>query len=184
MMKKEVKLETIFIDMDGVLVDFIKGVSEMIGKPLTADAKGHTEYDERKQELTDKRLFRNLPPMVDYHELIGYVKHTGVPWEILTAAGAINRRTVVYDKQEWIKQWVDPFVVTTCTYSGSQKAAFAIEGAVLIDDREKNIDAWVEAGGIGILHTSAANTIDQLKALRNGGNVLDFQTEVAVTTHN
>ena len=68
-------------------------------------------------------------------------------------------------------------------YSGSQKAAFAIEGAVLIDDREKNINAWVEAGGIGILHTSAANTIDQLKALRNGGNVLDFQKEVAVTNH-
>ena len=89
----------------------------------------------------------------------------------------------MYDKQEWIKQWVDPFVVTTCTYSGSQKAAFAIEGAVLIDDREKNINAWVEAGGIGILHTSAANTIDQLKALRNGGNVLDFQKEVAVTNH-
>ena len=32
--------------MDGVLVDFIKGVSEMIGKPLTVDDKGHAEYDE------------------------------------------------------------------------------------------------------------------------------------------
>ena len=31
----ESKVKTIFIDMDGVLVDFIKGVSEMIGKPLT-----------------------------------------------------------------------------------------------------------------------------------------------------
>lgn len=177
------RVKRIFIDMDGVLVDFIKGVSEMIGKPLTADDAGHTEYDERKQELTDKRLFRNLPPMVDYHELIGYVKHTGLPWEILTAAGKVNRQTVVWDKNEWIKQYVDPFVVTTCTYTGTQKAAFAEKGNVLIDDRQKNIDAFNEAGGIGILHTSAANTINQLKALRNGGNVLDFQKEVAVTTH-
>ena len=67
MMKKEVKLETIFIDMDGVLVDFIKGVSEMIGKPLTADAKGHTEYDERKQELTDKRTAFSCPRQRSHH---------------------------------------------------------------------------------------------------------------------
>lgn len=163
----ESKVKTIFIDMDGVLVDFIKGVSEMIGKPLTADDKGHTEYDERKQELTDKRLFRNLPPMVDYHELIGYVKHTGLPWEILTAAGAINRNIVVYDKNEWIKQYVDPYVVVTCTYSGTQKAVFATKGNVLIDDRPKNIKAWEDAGGIGILHKSAKHTIEELKKMRS-----------------
>ena len=39
---------------------------------------------------------------------------------------------------------------------------------VLIDDRPKNIEAWENAGGIVILHTSAADTIEQLKKLRNG----------------
>jgi len=34
---------------------------------------------------------------------------------------------------------------------------------ILIDDREQNIQRWVEAGGIGILHTSAENTIRQLQ---------------------
>ena len=63
----------IFIDMDGVLVDFHAGVSDMLGRPLTSDDFGHSEYDERKEELTNKRLFAKLPPMVDYHELIGYV---------------------------------------------------------------------------------------------------------------
>ena len=38
--------------------------------------------------------------------------------------GAINRNIVVYDKNEWIKQYVDPYVVVTCTYSGTQKAVF------------------------------------------------------------
>ena len=37
---------------------------------------------------------------------------------------------------------------------------------VLIDDRPKNIEAWEAAGGIGIIHTSAKNTIEQLKKLR------------------
>ena len=166
-MENKVTPKRIFIDMDGVLVDFLAGVSDMLGRPLTSDDYGHSEYDERKEELTNKRLFRNLPPMVDYHELIGYVKHTGLPWEILTAAGAINRNIVVYDKNEWIKQYVDPYVVVTCTYSGTQKAVFAQKGNVLIDDRQKNIKAWEDAGGIGILHKSAKHTIEELKLMRS-----------------
>ena len=51
------------------------------------------------------------------------------------------------------------------TFKGSQKAAFAHKKAVLIDDREKNIDCWVEAGGIGILHTKADDTIAKLNEI-------------------
>ena len=161
------KVKRIFVDMDGVLCDFLRGCETYLGHPLTNDDKGHTEYDLRKQELTDKRLFANLPPMVDMYDLLGYIKHCETPWEILTAAGVVNRELVVYDKNEWIKRYVDPSVVVTCTMSGSQKAAFAYEGSVLIDDRKKNIDAWESAGGIGILHTSAKETIEALKELRN-----------------
>ena len=36
------------------------------------------------------------------------------------------------------KKYIDPTVVVTCTYSGSQKGkAFAKDGFVLIDDRPK-----------------------------------------------
>ena len=178
-MENKVLPKRIFIDMDGVLVDFLAGVSDMLGRPLTSDDYGHSEYDERKEELTNKRLFRNLPPMVDYHELIGYVKHTGLPWEILTAAGAINRNIVVYDKNEWIKQYVDPYVVVTCTYSGTQKAVFATKGNVLIDDRQENIDAWESEGGIGILHTSARETIAELKKLRSPLKLIDSEVKNA-----
>jgi hypothetical protein len=50
--------------------------------------------------------------------------------------------------------------------TGSQKGMFAIKGSVLIDDRKQNLDAWEAHGGIGILHTSAEDTINQLKELR------------------
>ena len=167
-MEKEMKnVKRIFVDMDGVVADFLAGCSEMMGKPLTSDDAGHTEYDLRKEELTNKRLFGMLPPMVDYADLIGYIKHTGLPWEILTAAGTVNRELVVYDKNTWVRKYIDPTVVVTCTYSGSQKGAFAKKGFVLIDDRPKNIKAWEDNGGIGIVHESAEKTINILKELRN-----------------
>ena len=165
---KDKNVKRIFVDMDGVVADFLAGCSEMMGKPLTSDDAGHTEYDLRKEELNNKRLFANLPPMVDMYDLLAYIKHTGVKWEILTAAGLVNRDLVVYDKNEWIKRYVDPSVVVNCTFTGSQKAAYAMDGNVLIDDRPKNIEAWENAGGIGILHTSAKETINKLKELRNG----------------
>ena len=49
---------------------------------------------------------------------------------------------------------------------------FAYEGSVLIDDRPKNIEAWEANGGTGIIHTSAAETIKELKKLRNGFTVV------------
>jgi 5'(3')-deoxyribonucleotidase len=160
------RVKRIFIDMDGVLADFNTGVETLTGREFPNTDQGHNDYDERKEELTNKRLFRMLPPMPDMYDLIGYVRHTGLPWEILTAAGVVNRELVVFDKNEWIKEHVSPTVVVTCTMSGSQKGMFAIKGSVLIDDRKQNLDAWEAHGGIGILHTSAEDTINQLKELR------------------
>ena len=45
------------------------------------------------------------------------------------------------------------------------KAKYANKDSILIDDRKQNIDHWIESGGIGILHTSAKDTIKQLKKL-------------------
>jgi hypothetical protein len=42
---------------------------------------------------------------------------------------------------------------------------FAGPERILIDDMEQTIREWNNAGGIGIHHTSASNTISQLKKL-------------------
>ena len=51
-------------------------------------------------------------------------------------------------------------------YPRNQKQLFAAEDKILIDDMEQTINEWNKGGGIGILHTSAADTIKQLKKLR------------------
>jgi hypothetical protein len=45
------------------------------------------------------------------------------------------------------------------------KQNYACKDCILIDDRPSNIDQWRSQGGIGILHTSASDTIRQLKEL-------------------
>jgi len=49
--------------------------------------------------------------------------------------------------------------------SAARKADFAGPNKILIDDRKDTIDAWNANGGIGILHTSASNTIKKLQEL-------------------
>jgi 5'(3')-deoxyribonucleotidase len=100
--------------------------------------------------------------MADMDHLVDHIKQSGEYWEILTATGDVNRSRVAADKNKWIKEHVDPNVLITCTIKGRHKAVFANHNHVLIDDRLENIEAWTKAGGIGILHKNAQETIEKL----------------------
>ena len=58
--------------------------------------------------------------MIDMYDLIAYIKHTGCPWEILTADGVVNREWLSSIKSHGLK-YVDSSVVVNCTFTGSQK---------------------------------------------------------------
>ena len=98
-------------------------------------------------------------------KLVSYVKQTGLPWEILTCSGEIERPLVVADKVNWIREHVDYNVVVTSTLKGKHKAVFAKKGDILVDDKKSNVEAWKDAGGIGILHTDIDETIEELKTI-------------------
>jgi hypothetical protein len=51
--------------------------------------------------------------------------------------------------------------------SASRKREFAAPNHILIDDREDNINGWIEDGGEGILHKSAEETLKILKEKYN-----------------
>ena len=157
------KINKIFVDMDGVLADFIQGVEGP--KYLNGPFDKQSDYDQRKVELSNAGLFFDLPPMSDMKTLVDYVKGTGIDWEILSCSGTVNRDRVAKDKFKWIRKHVDIDVVITCTLKGKDKAIFARPEHVLIDDKASNITAWQEAGGIGIHHTNASRTIDYLEKL-------------------
>jgi len=153
----------IFVDMDGVLANFVEGVES--AKYLNGPFEKQSDYDQRKVELSNAGLFFDLPPMNDMRTLVDYVKSTGIDWEILSCSGEQNRDKVAKDKFKWIRKHVDIDVLVTCTLKGKEKAVFARPGYVLIDDKASNITAWQDAGGIGIYHTNAKWTIEHLKKL-------------------
>jgi 5'-nucleotidase len=157
------KITKIFVDMDGVLADFIQGVEgpEFLNAPL-ADQK---DYDARKVELSNKGLFKKLPVMSGMLKLKLFLQKCGVEWEVLTCSGTKNRQVVINDKIYWIRKYVDSKVVVTATFKGKDKAFFAKPDRVLIDDRADNIAAWEAAGGVGILFKDAKSTIRDLQLL-------------------
>lgn len=106
--------------------------------------------------------FSKLQKLPDADQLWNYVK----PYKpsILTATGkpfGPNSR----QKGLWVKNNLIGYKDVNMVVGSREKAKYAWPDAILIDDRLKSIIPWREKGGIGILHTSAEDTIRQLKKL-------------------
>ena len=100
--------------------------------------------------------------MGDAMTLWNYVKHNNPT--ILTAQGnpAYGAES---QKRKWIAEKFGSNVPVIVTRKSDEKAQYAAPNRILIDDRDKSIGPWTAAGGIGILHKNAADTIRQLKEL-------------------
>lgn len=78
---------------------------------------------------------------------------------------AKHREYALQGKLEWVEKHLGSnFVHKTIICSGNEKQLFA-RGNVLIDDYEKNIYRWKDHGGIGILYTSADETLEKLNEI-------------------
>ena len=148
----------IYCDMDGVLVDFIKGYYELTGRDIT----GQYHTDKRFWEPIDKagvEFWINLNWTPDGKTLWDYIKKYNP--ELLSSPSIQNDSRV--GKAKWVERELPG--VHLILRSAGKKQEFATPNSILIDDRDSNIEQWVAAGGIAILHTSAADTIKQLKQL-------------------
>ena len=169
----------IYCDMDGVLVDFDEGYKELTGVSTHhADSQGKKEFWKafrqglKDKDISEESYWANLNWMSDGKKLWDYISPYN-PY-VLTAP-AVNfdfpeELRYSRDYNESIKgkiDWGQRLSNMRKMYfrSAARKADFAGPGKILIDDRKDTIDAWNANGGIGILHTSAVNTIKQLKEL-------------------
>lgn len=152
----------LFVDLDGVLADFDAGV-------VRASGKTPEELDPRRMwPLLAKTpgFYDQLPWMSDGRDLWDFVK----AWHPTILTGLPLGRWAEPQKRAWCARELGPEVRVLCCLSRekAQKAAEVLEGGetmILVDDRLKLQAAWEEAGGKFVLHTSARESIETLKAL-------------------
>lgn len=159
----------IYVDIDGVLADFEKKMGELMGEPYS-QKRYWTDPTYKKQmwknvadyQKQGGKLWSDLDIMHDADQLWKYIEKYNP--EILSASGH-DKHGAAPQKQRWIKQHFGPHVRVNIVHSAVDKQRHAGPNHILIDDQEKALEPWRAAGGIGILHTSAANTIKQLQDL-------------------
>ena len=157
----------IFVDIDGVLADFVAGVAKLIpdydDKRYESDSKYRSMMWKAVEKFSKEggELWYELPLMHDAKELWEYIRKYNP--QILSATGR-KSYGAGRQKRAWIKKHFGN-VKVNLTEKAREKAQHAKKGYILIDDKLKAIDPWKAAGGIGIHHTSTANTIAQLKKL-------------------
>lgn len=148
----------IYCDMDGVLADFESGYEELTGIDLKGEfKKGDDFWDPIK--VAGVGFWAGLKWMPDGQKLWDYLK----PFNPVLLSAPSREQSSRIGKHVWVKHKI-PGTKLILRYA-KQKQELATPESILIDDRQVNIDQWEAAGGIGILHTSTANTIQQLQKL-------------------
>jgi len=151
----------IFSDMDGVLTDFEGRFEKYSDGMKPADYEKKFGKD-KFWELVDGEgvaFWVGMPWMSDGERYWDYIKDYDT--QLLSSPSRSN--TSRLGKRLWVRNNM-PGVKLTLAQAYLKKN-YAAPNHILIDDRKSNIDEWREEGGIGILHTSAADTIRQLKKL-------------------
>jgi len=147
----------IYCDMDGVIVDFDKGYKELTGREAS--------FDTPKEEFwapiqkAGASFWIKLQWMPDGKKLWEFIK----PYNPDLLSAPSRDESSKIGKFVWVKRNVPG--TKLILRQAERKQEFATPNSILIDDRADNIQRWKDAGGIGIVHTSAADTIQQLKDL-------------------
>jgi len=151
---------TLYCDMDGVLCDFERRFEDLTGMSPKSfkDKEGIDEFW-RVIDEDGVRFWVGMPWMPDGEKLYNYIKPN--LYSLLSSPSWDNSSRL--GKRLWVKKNMPGTKLILASRKNKQQ--YSKENSILIDDLKVTIDEWNAEGGIGILHTSADSTIEQLKAL-------------------
>lgn len=162
------KYGKIYVDMDGVLVDFMAGAEKVLGHSFDMPYNDKKEKIARKATIASHDNFwANLDPMKDAFVLWNYINRYDP--NILTAYPTWDN-SAKEGKWDWVKKHLTLDRKNFFPVRREEKQNYAVDSKtglpnILIDDYQKNIDEFNKAGGIGIRHINAKLTIYKLKEL-------------------
>ena len=153
--------------MDGVLCDFERKFEELYGEEALKN-RDRKLWTEDWPDFIQTNQFEELAKFPGADDLLLFIrKHPEIEVEILTSSGGQQYHDQVKEQKiVWLKKnsiAYKPNVVP----GRKHKKEFAQPDAVLIDDTEDVIENFNRAGGIGILHRDAKETIKRLESLLN-----------------
>ena len=154
-------LPSIYLDMDGVIVNLIKGADTVVGGSFVTYDK-----DERWKMISQtKDFWENLEWMPNSKRLYKFIERYDT--YILSAYSGRDPSSK-NGKKKWLGKNTNFKSSKIKLVKRAQKKAYATtngEPNILIDDYIKNIQEWEAKGGIGIRHTDVGKTINKLKSL-------------------
>lgn len=155
-------IDIVYIDMDGVLVDF---------DGWAASQPGLTDENVWEYAIQVPHFFDTLEPLTEAGFLLTYLQSLHVPLSILTA---LPRRKILpgaeQDKRNWIHRMIGPTMPVIVVERAELKQEFAGPGRILIDDSELNIPQWRNRGGVGFLYRNFLTLYDEMERFRHARN--------------
>ena len=154
-------IEKIYLDMDGVLCDFESRYEKLFGE-LPAYSREMKEWSTNWDKFVESEQFKTLEWHPGGQTLLKMIIDTGIDFEILSSSGGKKHHDIVEDQK---KQWLQSnniLVKANIVPGRKNKAKFANSRSVLIDDTPDVIDSFNAAGGYGILHKNASDTVKKL----------------------
>jgi len=158
----------IYVDLDGVIADFDSRYKHFTGlTPKEMDAQLITQYGDKKAkdifwtkiDPIGPKFWSEMDFMSDAQELLDFLK----PYSFKFLLSPSRSKTSEEGKKQFVQKHFPN--IELILRIASKKQEFSEPNAILIDDRDSNIEQWRAKGGIGILHKSASNTIKQLEKL-------------------
>jgi hypothetical protein len=156
------KVSVIYLDMDGVIADFVKRYKEMYHmEPKEAEKK--KEFNKFFDEFIKTNQFATLEKMPGADIGLEFLRKSPVPTHILSSTANEERYDDI-SKQKMI--WLQTHGITfnpVFVPGKKHKYKYAAPDRIIIDDTESVINDWKKAGGIGILHKDWVTTLAILK---------------------
>lgn len=164
------QVEKIYFDMDGVLADFDRGITELgkIAKVNQSEATLATDDVLWNAVRCVDNFYNKLEPIAGAVEMFKKIYSLyGDKCEILSAVPKPHRNipSAREDKIKWVRRLLSDQVVINLVYRAEKQNFVKGKGCILIDDYQINIDEWTAAGGTGILFESADEVLDRLMEL-------------------
>ena len=147
---------TIFLDMDGVLCDFVTSAliancSELKHDQITewdmAKILGKTP-DEFWQAMNRDSFWFNLEP---YDGLVLFYAAMRACGEVYFCTSPAKHYACASDKIAWLRKHLGAEATDGRFFICKDKHLLAGPDRILVDDYDGNIDRWEVAGGIGVL---------------------------------